>query len=474
MIRAFKSLLQTASRVWLLVAGLALVVVALLIWFSWPGKPATYHLKLTAGSKGSRRYNEAKVLIEEARKERLIFELSQTSGSEESLDLVDEGKIDVALVQGGIRLRGRDNIREVGLLNVEPLHVLVQKDHIEKARENPAYLKGKRLNLSEKGSGTYLLAREFLRFTGWLDEDGQQQFQEMNWGYADIDRRLHRIVAATGSERDKLIAELPDAAFVVSSLPAPIVSRMVRIGGYRLLPLEFAEAFLHEPFDELIVKTCPIAKRHMLVSKIPRGIYSVNDEVPPESCQTIAARLLVVANKNVPAEVVERFLHVLYEGPLKHRFPSPTLDKIQPEYELHEGVIEYLAQRQNVMQKFWLSILEQIAAFGSGIAGAIVAAWGYFRYRRLLRFEYYFHEVRRLEAVARGKEDDPDAPTDPHNLELYLQNQLADLRDTAVAELATGKLFGEALVLPILLHISQAAEAIPRLVAYRQSLLAAR
>ena len=77
------------------------------------------------------------------------------------------------------------------------------------------------------------------------------------------------------------------------------------------------------------------------------------------------------------------------------------------------------------------------------------AIYGYIRYRRLLRFEHYFHEIRSIELIARGLQTDGDVPTTRPEMLEYLRNRLSDLRTSAIAEFARGRLQGESLILSI-------------------------
>jgi len=77
---------------------------------------------------------------------------------------------------------------------------------------------------------------------------------------------------------------------------------------------------------------------------------------------------------------------------------------------VHPGVHDYEFERKQVLQNTIVKLLERLASVLGGIVGVILAIYGYFRYRRLLRFEYYFHEIRNIESIGRGKLADPTPP----------------------------------------------------------------
>src|SRR5262245_37016418 len=225
--------MKSRQSIWVLVrdwsaAMLGLAVLAVGIRFlAQPTHGKNRALTLTAGQASGQRSLIAELLAEEARRNGLEARVQETAGSEAALDQVNEGKLDVALVQGGLGLGNRANIRQVGALHVEPLHLLVKKEHFDKVSENLAALKGKVVNLSEPGSGTYTLALEVLQFAGLQPS---KDFTPSTLGYK-----------ALLAESDR--AKLPDAAFMVQSLPSPVARHLVTRKDYRIVPLSFAEAF---------------------------------------------------------------------------------------------------------------------------------------------------------------------------------------------------------------------------------------
>jgi hypothetical protein len=75
-------------------------------------------------------------------------------------------------------------------------------------------------------------------------------------------------------------------------------------------------------------------------------------------------------------------------------------------------------------------LLSQLARLLGGL-GAVVSGvlglYGFLRIVQLRRFESYYEELRRIVQVARGLEDDPDAPPDPDAARAYLVDQLDNL-----------------------------------------------
>src|SRR5947199_6110949 len=67
-----------------------------------PLRPARYRLSISAGSVNGLRHRIAERLAEQAAGRGVILSVVGTSGSWEALDRLDSGRLDFALVQGGL------------------------------------------------------------------------------------------------------------------------------------------------------------------------------------------------------------------------------------------------------------------------------------------------------------------------------------------------------------------------------------
>jgi hypothetical protein len=125
--------------------------------------------------------------------------------------------------------------------------------------------------------------------------------------------------------------------------------------------------------------------------------------------------------------------------------PPPLPDQVQY-FDRHRGTELYLRRRQPLLTPELMSqlgrLLGGLGAFFSGIIGL----YGVLRILQLRRFESYYEEVRRIVQVARGLEDDPDAPPDPDARRAYLLDRLDDLKSEAIRDFADGGLRGEGLL----------------------------
>src|SRR5262245_24456842 len=232
------------------VVTLGLTAIGVAVYFiARPPGQKEYRLTITAGRASGQRHEIAEIMAREARRAGLDARVQETAGSEEALDQVNEGKLQVALVQGGLGVGSRGNIRQVAALYVEPLHLLVKSELFPAVSKNLAALKGRVVNLSEPGSGTHTLSLEVLRFAGLTPGDGNRpgDFTASTLGYKAL---------LSQTNRDKL----PDAVFMVQSLPSPVARHLITRRDFRIVPLTFAEAFSLDALSKLGEKSGADAK----------------------------------------------------------------------------------------------------------------------------------------------------------------------------------------------------------------------
>jgi TRAP-type uncharacterized transport system substrate-binding protein len=190
------------------IAGLTALGLALYFYFHSPTQ-RSYRLRLTAGNELGTRHQLAMHFQSEAVQQNLAFDLVPSAGSEQALDWVNTRKVDVALVQGGLTADGRSNVRQVATLHVEPMHLLVKKELFRDTASSLAALRGRTIDLGEIGSGTHSLATAILDFVGLQPRD-----RDPTGGYIPLSVNRQHLQA----EHDT--ARLPDAVFLVSSLPS--------------------------------------------------------------------------------------------------------------------------------------------------------------------------------------------------------------------------------------------------------------
>jgi TRAP-type uncharacterized transport system substrate-binding protein len=259
---------------------LAIVVVigllAAMTYFVWGLLPRSYHLTISGGDILSNRHQLAVAMRDEGAGAGMNLVVRPISGTFDILNAVNEKKIDVALIQGGLDA-SLPNIRHVARVLPETLHLLVQDD-INSLQD----LKGKIINLGSAHGGTRVIGEQVLAFS------------ELRLGidYAPSTHSAEELLALP--ER-----KMPSAVFNISTVPSFLAEELIKHRGYKLLEIPFPKA---------------LAMRHGWVAdaELLPFTYKTNPPVPDKKIVSLGVNLFMVCNKDVPDMAVLRLLDVLY------------------------------------------------------------------------------------------------------------------------------------------------------------------
>ena len=443
----------------------AILGVALTSWFlvRWISTESSYRVRLTAGRPQGLRHLLAEGLIATSKSRKVAVTLVASAGSEDSLDELDAGRIDLALVQGGLGSGSRKNVRQLAALHLEPLHVLVKEELMTQPGRGLDGLRGRSINVGEPGSGTRVLAVDVLRFAG-LEPDSDYRPESLSY------ERL---------EAEESRAKLPDAVFTVSLLPSRVARTLVTRHRYRLMPLPFAEAYSLP--DSRVDRNTPategpaeprVDRDRVVDAVVPAFTYGVREPVPAEPLRTLGTRMLLVAHVRVPEEVGARVLEGVFGASfahLSHPPLTPDLLSIPPEFPVHPGMTLYQERTKPLIAGDVIDAVEKQLSIAGAVAGAAFFFWQWLkgRFRRLREsgFEHYILRVAALEQKALELELEPTL--DLPGL-LALQDELGRLKAAAIAKFAEGELEGEDLLSGFLAQASDARDHLTRLILHRR------
>ena len=398
----------------------------------------------------------------------VILEPVQTSGSPEAIERVDSGALDLAVVQGGIDFSRYPNIRQVTSLQVMPLHLLVKEEIADAVTTHLGALRGKAVNLgSSQGSSAYWLAREVLAFAG---------LSAGTAGKPGDFRVTNRSPVELAAETDR--AQLPDAVFIASTLPSPVVRQLVA-NRYRLVPLLFRDAFtlaamtdpVRDPAAERAflpqhrkeADPVPIILREQIADTvIPAFTYQADPGVPAAPLHTLGMKALLIANHRVASDAIGRILKVLFQTRYA-KIVQPPLDLHRleeiPEVPWHSGSIEYLERSKPVLTGEFVSELVNLCSIAGPIVGGALFLWQYVvrrsRSRSEQSFEAYIAKVSALERQALDRERTLVGTIDPAE-RARLSYALGQLKAEAVGKFARGEIAGEAMLTSFLTHVNDA------------------
>src|SRR5262245_18014565 len=359
----------------------------------------------------------------EAEKRGLAIQLTSAFHPlDEVLDLVNSRAVDLGLIPGGHSAAHLPNVRQVAALDVDPLHLLVKQELFVEVARSLTALKGKRISLNTRGAAQ-ALALEVLRFAKLRvpSDGGPGDFLPLYLSDQQLVQQLARTDHGQGSEGEQQIPGLPDAVFTLSPLPSTAAQELVRVAHYRLVPLPFSEAFIADRGAPPNEGEAAVGMAHVVPCQIPPFLYDIDPPVPAQTCQTLGVRMLLVAHRDTDPRAVAQLLEVLHAPPLVGLLkPAPT-DQQGHEFEQHAGFLQHLQRDRPVLTPQSLAHLGTVLGGVGAFTGGMVAFYGLLRIRQSRRFEYYFHEIRKLELIASGVEADPDAPEGAAARRRYLE-----------------------------------------------------
>ncbi len=439
-----------AVRFWMLtlpVFGMALIGFGLFLAVrAWT--PRSYHLHMLTDANPTPAMMARRIALAASRHGLEIRLSDKPVTSLEALDLVDRpNPIDVALIPAGITEREYKNVRQVTALASTSLHLLVRP---ELADQGITGLRGKRVFLGQERSVTKGLARDVLNFAGLVRFD---HGEVIGADYEGVEgtpefwlRELDRIRDLDGDERTRALKALPDAIFVLSPLPSIGVREVVAVTGYRLVPIPFADAYCLDRVSPTAVGNVTIDRSIFSPTDIPPFAYGLDPPAPALPCRTLSTRLVMIAYAPTDPEAIARLLETIHDGPMTGLLAPQPLREQTPLFPFHRGTELYMKRDEPTLTPEMIEKLTKAAGGVGALVSGIVAFYGFLRIRQLRRFESYFWDLHRLELLARGREIDTEAPTNPKELQAYLEGLLLDLKSQAIRDFAEGGLKGEGLM----------------------------
>lgn len=295
-------------------AVLCLAITGGAIWNLVKVKNSTIELKLATGSKGGDYYSFGEAIRQVIVKNepRIKLQVIPTNGSVENMQLLHEGKVQLALVQNDTP--AKPSARAIALIYPEVFHLIAsQKSSIKSIFD----LKGKRIALMPKGSGAYnafwILAQHYdLKPT---------DFQSL---------QMTPQKAATALRNGQV-----DAIFRTLPIGNAWTKELLRTTQARMIPIDQAAAM-------------KISYPYLVASTIPKGTYKAVPAVPSDDLPTVGVQAALITNENIKPQLVKEITSILYE--YRH-----NLVKIEPKaatisqpdigqnlgFTLHEGARDY-------------------------------------------------------------------------------------------------------------------------------------
>jgi TRAP-type uncharacterized transport system substrate-binding protein len=345
LLRRFLTFLQRDARLRLGIGAVALAaLLALAARSAYDLVPRAHHLTITGGEIVTDRHYLARILQVEAAKTRIRLDIHPASGSLDALQQVSDGKLDLALVHGGLT-SSFANVEHVATIMPELVHLLARP-----GVASLADLRGKSINMGPRSSGGREIALTLAQFAGLAE----------NVDYLDTSYSSEELLMLPARK-------LPDGILTISSTPSYLVEQLVREHHYGILPIPFPES---------------LALRHGWArnGEILAYTYSIDPAIPDTNVTTVAVDMYLVANAKVDPVAIAKLLEVLY-GPSVAAVMRRTIDDKDAGrssgYPISAGVTAYLERDRSLFSmKNWKTLQGLFGmAMGFGGMGLILIKW---------------------------------------------------------------------------------------------------
>ncbi len=321
-------------------------------------------------------------------KEKIDVVLRPSSGSGENLSRLTspESGVDVALIQGGVAVHGKEyGLVSLAALYYEPLWIFYRGTT---ELTLLTQLAGKRIAVGPEGSGTRALVDNMLHASGALRPDTP-------------------LLPLTGmAAAEALMAGKIDAALFVIGTDAPVVKKLLAAPGIRLMSLSQAEA-LTRRFSYLSTVT------------LPRGMIDLADDIPAANVRMVATTAYLVAREDLHPALVSVLLQAVsrvHSGPGIFRkageFPAPR----EGDFPVSEDAQRFFKSGPPFLQRympFWVAnLIERLLVLFVPLIVVLIPVMrimpAFYNWRVKSKVFRWYRELRKVEVEARRHPDDYD------------------------------------------------------------------
>ena len=235
-------------------------------------------ITIATGSKQGQYYQTALKYKELLKKENVKVNIINTTGSMQNIELLESKKVDIGFIQNGI-LTHDSLLETIASIYYEPLWLFYNNSLDIKYIKD---LKNKTISLGQNGSGTKNLSSEIIKLNGLNKKNTNLLYLSSQDSYTKI-------------KEQKI-----DAAFFVVSHESKLIKKILKDKNISAFSFSRAKAYS---------KKLPFL--HALT--IYEGSINLQKNIPSKDFNLISTTATLVANKNLPEELIRLLLKKVNE-----------------------------------------------------------------------------------------------------------------------------------------------------------------
>jgi TRAP transporter TAXI family solute receptor len=307
------------------------VIVAVCAFAYWLVDPAPPRKVSLATGQYNSAYSEfGKQYVAALAKHAIVVTPQPSLGSQENLQRLNQGAVDIAFVQSGSTEQAeaeRKGLISLGSLFTEPVWLFMRE---EKSIKQLTQLKGLKVNLGPEGSGVPRLFKQVLAVNG---------VEAADLVIGDLENTPATV---------ELLEGRIDALVFSSAPEAPLIQMLLQTPGITLFDFAQAEAYTRRlPFLTHVT--------------LPRGIVDLGRDLPGQDYQLIAPTATLVARADLHPALIDLFVQAagqIHGGTgwfqQQGQFPSARYTEIPVAHEAAKFYKDGAPMLQRYMS-FWLA-----------------------------------------------------------------------------------------------------------------------
>jgi TRAP transporter TAXI family solute receptor len=379
---------------------LSIVMAGIFSWQWFRSQNRVYSLTIATGGKQGEYYAFAQALAKviARHKPQIQLKVLETQGSVENLELLESNQVQLALIQSDTTVY--PSTRAIALLFPEILHLIVTA---ESQIDSFSDLKGKKIALMPKGSGSY------------------QIFWSLSSHYGLSGKDFEAVALSPPQAHSALLERKVDALFRVIALGNPAVSQLLQDGKTKLVPIEQGTAIqLFQPA--------------LIPSQIPKGTYNGAIPIPEKDLPVVAVEAVLVTHEKLERSIAYEITRIIFEARnelVKRNIQAAMIP--QPEEFSHLGLSFHEGAKNYYNQDRPSFIVEYAEPLGLLLSISVLGISGIFQLRMWLkgkqknRADFYNLEILKLIEQIQGIKDLEELGSVRHHLFTILEQVVVDL-----------------------------------------------